>query len=182
MKRKLWYVSLALALVLTTFMPISALAAKPVPFDASGTITYISPGTVFPAGKSDRWVVVERELVGEFLSGDISGEFTMTYKANVESMQTQAGNFHGTLTVSERSYVLNVNGKSESLEVLQWMEYPPGSGNWVPVLMKLAINGHWTFTDGARGQGSFDGWAIFIPTPEGHVGTIVVSSFTMTGK
>ena len=171
MKKRLLFVSLALALVLTTLMPAAALAAKPVSFDASGIVTCISPGTVFPAGESGRWVVAERQLSGTFLSGDIDGDFTMTYKANVE-LSTQAGNLHGTLKVG--SHVLKLNGSIQPLEMV-----PTPFGIDLP---KLTINGRWTFTNGAQGGGEFDTWVIFIPTPEGHVGSIVASALNLTGN
>lgn len=172
MKSRFCFISLILALVLTAFIPVPTLAAKPKPFAATGTIDYISSGTVFPAGASVRWVVAERELTGT-LSGDLNGQFTMTYKANVESMDSQAGNFHGMLLVGP--YILKINGSSEPLEFVGW--YAPE----VPIY-KLIIGGHWTFTNGAHGQGNFDGYAIFIPTPEGHVGYILGSSFNLTGQ
>lgn len=171
MKRGLVFISLALALLLATLMPATALAAKPASFGASGIITYISPGTAVPAGESDRWVVVERELGGAFLSGDISGNFTMAYKANVE-LATQAGNLHGTLEAG--SYILKMNGKIQPLEMV-----PTPLGIDLP---KLTINGRWTSIDGAQGQGNFEAWVIFIPTPEGHVGSIIASAFDLTGK
>ncbi len=170
MKKRSLFISLVLALVLTTLMPAAAMAAKPASFYASGDITSISPGTVLPAGEeSGRWRVVERELAGS-LSGDINESFTMTYKANVE-LATQAGNLHGTLEAGP--YVAEVNGKIEPLE---WLGEPFASP------AQLTISGHWTFIDGARGQGEFDALVIFIPTPEGHVGVILASSFTMTGQ
>jgi len=173
MRKRLLFISLVLALVLTTLVPAAALAAKPVPFIATGTISYISPGTVLPAGESGRYRVVERELGGT-LSGDIGGEvgtdFTMTYKANVE-LATQAGNLHGTLEAGP--YVAKVNGKIEPLE---WLGPPYAS----PAL--LTIEGHWTFINGARGQGDFEAWAIVILNELGHVVWIPDSSFTMTGK
>jgi len=180
MNKRLLFISLALALVLTILVPATALAAKPVPLEASGTINYISPGAVFPAGNSDRWRVAERELTGE-LSGDISGDFTMTYKANVESVVTQAGNLHGTLEAGD--YVLKVNGKIQPLEFVGWYIPPgtPGYPDGVPYL-KITISGHWAFTEGARGQGEFDAWVIFIPTSEGHVGYIVNSAFDLSGQ
>lgn len=171
MKRGLVFISLALALVLATLMPGTALAAKPASFGASGIITYISPGTAVPAGESGRWVVVERELGGAFLSGDISGNFTMAYKANVE-LSTQAGNLHGTLETG--SYILKMNGKIQPLEMV-----PTPLGIDLP---KLTINGRWTSIDGTQGQGNFEAWVIFIPTPEGHVGSIIASAFDLTGK
>ncbi len=171
MKKKLLFVSLALALVLTTLIPAAALAAKPVSFDASGIVTYISPGTVFPAGESGRWVVIERQLNGTFLSGNINGDFTMTYQANVE-LSTQAGNLHGTLKAG--SHVLKLNGNIQPLEMI-----PTPFGIDLP---KLTISGRWTFTNGAQGGGEFDTWVIFIPTPEGHVGSIVASGLNLTGN
>ena len=171
MKRRLAFISLALALVLITLIPAAALAAKPASFGAGGIVTYISPGTVFPAGESGRWVVVERELGGTFLSGNIGGAFTMTYKANVE-LSTQAGNLHGTL--KSGPYVLKLNGKIQPLEMV-----PTPFGIDLP---KLTIKGHWTFANGVQGEGSFDTWVIFIPTPEGHVGSIVASGINLTGK
>ena len=170
MKRKLFYICLILVLVTITLMPVPALAMES--FSSAGTIDYISPGTVFPAGASGRWIVAERELTG-VLSGDFNGPYTMTYKANVESLDTQAGNFHGTLIVN--SYTLKVNGRSEPIEFVDW--YAPG----VPIY-KLTIGGHWTCVEGTQGRGDFDGYAFFIPTREGHVGYILDSYFNMTGK
>jgi hypothetical protein len=167
--RKRLFSILVTILVLTVLSPTTVMAAKPVPFAAIGTVTGISPGTVFPAGESGRWVVVERELTGT-LSGDVSGNFTMTYKGNVE-LATQAGNIRGILQSNE--YVFQVNGKIQPLE---WLGTPYAS----PAM--LTLSGHWTVTTGAQGQGNFDAWAMFIPTPEGHVGTILASSFTMTGQ
>ena len=168
MGKKLLLISLVLALVLITATPTTAMAAKPTDFNASGAITYIElGGSVFPAGDSGRWRVVSRYLEGTFLpGGDINGDFTFTYKANVDS--TQAGNLHGTLEVE--SYLLKVNGKVQPLEI------DPIYG-----LPKLTISGRWTFTDGARGQGDFDASLIFIPSGE-HVGMVVAGAFDMTGK
>jgi len=180
MRKRLLFMSLALALVLTALTPAVALAAKPVPFEAEGSISGITPGDVFPAGKSGRYVVAEREITGT-LGGDISGDFTLTYKANVE-LATQAGNLHGTLEAGES--VLNVNGKIEPLVFAGWY-IPPGAHPAYPdgiPLYQLTISGHWNFLEGARGQGDFDAWAIFVPTPAGHVGSIVASSFKLTGK
>lgn len=168
-KKRLLIISLILAMLLAALTPATALAAKPLPFNAAGTISGISPGDVAPAGESGRWRVIERKLTGN-LSGDFSGPFTMTYKANVE-LATQAGNFQGTLEVG--SSVLRVNGKIQPLEMV-----PFGPGTYLP---KLTIKGHWTSINGSRGQGDFIGWFIFVPTPQGHVAVIVASSFIMTG-
>jgi len=170
-KKKLLFISLALVLVLGALIPAVALAAKPVEFNASGNITYIElGGSVFPAGESGRWVVASRYLDGTFLSGDVNGDFTLTYKANVDS--EQAGNLHGLLEVG--AYTLRVNGTIEPLEMVY---FEP----WDTYLPMLTISGHWTFIEGAQGQGDFDAWLIFIPFGE-HVGMVVAGEFTMTGK
>lgn len=169
MRKRLLFTSLVLALVLTTLVPAAALAAKPASFYASGGISGISPGTVLPAGESGRWRVIEREISGS-LSGDIDGDFTMAYKANVE-LATQAGNLHGTLEAG--SYVAKVNGK---IEPLVWLGVPFASA------ALLTISGHWTFIDGARGNGDFEATAVVVLNELGHVIWIPESSFTMTGQ
>ncbi len=172
MKKKL-LISLALALLLSTLLPSAALAAKPpskfADFNASGTITYITGGDVLPAGNSGRWRVIERE-VGLQLSGALNGAFTLAYKANVE-LATQAGNLQG--TISADPYTIRVNGTIQPLEFVPYGPY---------LLPMLIINGQWTFTTGTQGNGDFTSWAIFIPTPDGHVAYIIASGFDMTGK
>ena len=198
MRKKALFISLALALVLTTLMPATTLAAKPVmqDFNATGTIDAITPGKVIEAGTTGKWVVVERELTGS-LSGDISGTFNMNYHAMVESIYTQAGDLQGWLTVDDGSRV-RVKGTIEPLDLYWGDKYPfitwydlPGFGlvrlYYVPdigvvPLFYLEINGQWTIVDGAQGNGDFTAYAIFIPTPEGHVYAIVDSAFVMTGK
>lgn len=176
MKKRLFALGLILALLLTMVAPAAALAAKPVPFAAGGTISSISPGTVLPAGASDRWRVVEREITGT-LAGDLSGQFTLTYRANIESVLTQAGSFHGEMETGTN--LLVVNGQSQPLEFVQYVEVAPGI---VVPTYKLTMGGKWAFLDGANGQGDFAAWAIFIPTAEGHVGTIIASAITVTGQ
>ncbi|MBI4288934.1 MAG: hypothetical protein HY671_10950 [Chloroflexi bacterium] len=180
-----WFSILGVIIIVMVSLAVSpapASAAKPVAFNATGTIGSISPGTVKPAGGSGRFVVVEREIGGFFVAGDlgaasISGDptsgvpFTMYYKANVE-LATQAGNLHGTLTAGDK--VLNLNGKIDPLGFVD-------IGIGVP-LPKLSISGHWNFTNGAQGEGEFTAWAIFAATPEGHIFWIPLSGFAMTGQ
>ena len=172
MKRRLLFISVILAFVLANLMPAAALAAKPglEEFNATGTISYITPGKVLPAGETGKWVVVKRELGGS-LSGSINGAFTMNYHAIIESMFTQAGTLHGTLEVG--SYVLKVDG---TIQPLEWLGEPFAS----PAL--LTMSGQWRFTNSTWGRGDFSASVLFIPTPEGHVGSIIDSAFTMTGK
>ncbi|MDO8671957.1 MAG: hypothetical protein Q7O66_11080, partial [Dehalococcoidia bacterium] len=126
----MWRLVAVCALVLATLLPSLAMAAAPVSFSAGGQITSISDGTVKPAGDSGRFVVVERKIVGTLdPDGSLSGDFVLTYKANVE-LATQAGNLHGTVKVSGN--VLNVNGKIDPRVFVG----PYG-------LPYLHISGHW---------------------------------------
>jgi len=168
MKKRLLFVFLVVTLVLTLSAPTAALAAKPKAFYAGGDITSITPGDVFPAGNSGRWVVAEREITGN-LYGDINGVYSLVYKANIESVYTQAGNIHGRLVVD--GIELNVQGK------IQPLEFVPPYG-----LPLLTISGKWTFVNGGQGNGDFVAYAMFIPDAEGHVAMIMASGIQLTGK
>lgn len=174
MKKRLIIITMMVVLVVMMLAPTTALAAKPQTFQAAGVINYIENTQVgdnaFPAGNSGRWRVIDREIGGE-LSGDISGSFLLTYKANVE-LATQAGNLHGVLEAGEYSF--KVNGKIQPLT----ME-PSPLGFDLPV---LTIKGHWNLSDKGPGQGDFEAWVQFIPDEYGHVVMIVASSFKMDGK
>lgn len=195
MKKKVVLILLTLVLVLAFSMPTVALAKAPVALNANGVIASIDEGTVFPAGNSGRYVVASRTILGT-LTGDINGDFTLNYKANVE-LATQAGNLHGTLQTASTS--LEVNGTIQPLQLYYgniyyfygwyyssnfgWVRlyYVPDVG--VVPLFYLEINGHWTALDGAKGNGDFTASVIFVPTPDGHVAFVVPGSqLTMTGK
>lgn len=174
MKRRMLFISLAIALILTALMPAAAMAAKPQPFYAAGAITGIEDTVIgdnaFPAGESGRWRVVDREITGQ-LSGDVSGDFVMNYRANVE-LATQAGNLHGDLVAGSAGF--KVNGKIQPLEMV-----PTPLGIDLP---KLTITGHWNLDGKGPGNGDFEAWVIFIPDEYGHVVMIIASSFIMEGK
>lgn len=186
MKRRLLLISLTLVLIVMALAPATAFAAKPQPFNAAGGVNYIGAtvigDNVFSAGNSGRWRVVGREIGGE-LSGDIDGSFLMTYKANIESTFTQAGNLHGTLLVDDYSF--KVNGTIQPVEVIAWaVPYQ------IPALLRITIDGHWA-SQGTSGNGDYHAVIVFEPdwkllqtTGEIHVGTIHtdMSPFTMTGK
>jgi len=196
MKRKLLCIILAACLVLSVVMPATALAAKGKAFDdfeATGTIDSISEGTVIPAGNSGRWRVSEREISGVLSGDDVDGVFNMTYKANIESVETQAGNLHGILEVGD--YTFKVRGKIQPLQMVnsyfdstaeEWVplpfgkEYPEYPGvYWLP---RIDVEGSWTH-EGTQGNGTFSAWAIFTADPDtGHVVYIPFSEFTMDGK
>ena len=174
MKTRSLFIGLMLALTLTFAMSTKVQASKPVEFNANGTIASISnppDAAVIPAGNSSRWVVLERDIDGS-ISGDINGDFILTYKANVNALQ--AGILHGMLNVGEGSYAIEMNGKSQPIEIV-W--YEP----FQTYLPRINMSGHWNFISGARGQGEFNAWFIFIPTPDGHIALIVDSDITLTG-
>lgn len=161
-------------------------AAKPglEDFSATGNITYISEGKVLPAGKTGKWVVVDREIKGEFDSGNLSGPYTMNYHAMIESLDTQAGDLHGTLVMDDGSRVLKVKGRIESVEQAGWYVEPsPPDFPGIPYLMlTMSDDSEWWFTAGTWGRGTFGAWAKFVPTAEGHVWFIEDSSFNMYGE
>jgi hypothetical protein len=95
----------------------------------------------------------------------------MNYRANVE-LETQAGNLQGMLYAGTNAFRLE--GKSLPIE----MVYFDAFQTYLP---KVTMKGHWVGVEIA-GNGTFEGWGIFIPTPDGHVGTIVASSFILRGK
>jgi len=179
MKRKLLPFCLCLTLLLSAMTPLAALAAPPANFSASGNINYISPNSlsqISPAGKSGRWIVFERELGGT-LSGDINGDFVLTYRANVD--ENQAGSLTGSLSLGDGSYLTRLSGKSQPLEMVYFEPFQT-------YLPRVAISGSWTFIKGTQGNGDFDAWFIFIPEIDAdgniHIGPIVASAFELTGK
>ena len=197
MKKKLLFISLALAMVLTALSPAMALAAKPVSFSADGIIVFITPGDVSQAGKSSRFVVTERQIIGE-VAGDIGGPLVFTYRGNVD-VQTQAGTIHGTVIFPGQPYVLDVNGRIEPVElapipeaitlVVAWyVPFPPyvfPAGTPLPagtLMPKLSIPGRWIFTEGAKGQGALDAWVQFTTDAGGHINYFYFSAFDLTGK
>lgn len=185
MKRKILLLGLVLTLILTVVMPTTALAAKPVAFTANGTITAVTSGDVFPAGNSGRWVVDERQMFG-VITGDIAGDFVLTYAANVD-LETQAGSFHGTLEID--SLLFKVRGKSQLIGPgfpgpIVETPYGPTTTE----IRTLETAGGWTLTKGAKGTGDYYGLAtvlIAVGGPlDGHILYVVpgASGFTMTGQ
>lgn len=164
-------------LLLLSASSLPALAAKPAAFSANGAVTSITDGTVKPAGASGRFVVMQRELNGTFAGPDLTGDFTMAYKANVE-LATQAGDIHGTMTMKDSGRVLNLNGTIQPLEMVP-VPLAPG---FVVDLPKLTISGHWNFASGGQAQGDFTAWVVFVPDANGHIVFIPASAFTLTGQ
>jgi hypothetical protein len=167
MKRKIILVGLVTALALVLVAPVPALAAKPAGFMAIGSLDTIDEGDPFAAGQSGRWVVPERTITGA-ISGAITGDFILTYRANVTA--EQAGNFHGEMVVNDGEYVIKVNGNS-SFGIT-----PAGFPG-------LILSGHWTLIEGARGTGNFGAWLIpIMDEQKEHIIGIYASAIEMTGQ
>lgn len=185
MKKKIIILGLVLALTLVLVAPVPALAAKPADFGASGIITDVSQGDIFPAGNSGRWVVDERQMFGT-IEGDVNGDFILTYAANVE-LETQAGSFHGTLEIN--SLLFKVRGKSQLVGPCSYYGIVDTPYGPVPTnICTLETSGGWTLIQGAKGTGDYYGLAtVLIATDcplEGHIVYVVpgASGFEMTGQ
>lgn len=163
MKKRILCTGLVLAFTMTIIIPAAVTAKGLEDFHAEGTVTAIDQGDVKAAGRSERWVVQERHLIGEFTVGpeSILGSFTMTYHANVESTDSQASRLQGVLTVGE--YELNVTGSTvpaypisgayqEDITIPGYGTFP---GMWVMNFM-LELDGTWAMTNGSVGNGIVD--------------------------
>ncbi|MEK7849067.1 MAG: hypothetical protein AAB270_09105 [Chloroflexota bacterium] len=175
MRKNLWLrILLAVGLALGALAPAGAALARGTrePFSASGPVLTIDQGTVFPAGYSGRFVVVERTVSGE-LSGDLNGPFTFVYGSNVP-ISTQSGQVHGRLSVG--AYEAAVEGKS-SLLLGPGIAIGPDGGP-LAVVVILGVSGSLAFTSGAQGQGDFTATvtAAIDPTT-GHILFVVPSGF-----
>ncbi len=179
--KKILVLSLVLALALSLLLPTAALAAKtpPVPpapsssFSAQGELSFIDTGTVKEIGKSGKWLVKDRHIQGEFVTGDLGpSAYTITY-GGVFDLATQAGNLAGSMEVGSRQ--IGIVGKVEPLTMVYFAPYNMN-------LPKLTISGHWAGLRGLGAEGSYEAWMVFVPTADGHVRYIVASSFAMTGK
>jgi hypothetical protein len=169
--KKILLIGVILAMVLTLILPSVAMAAKPSVFTASGEMTTIDQGQTRELGESGKWLVADRHILGTFDSGDLDGDFTLTY-GGVFDLATQAGNLVGTLKNGSKTIL--VTGKVSPYEIVD-----TGMGFSAP---QLTIKGKWVGLKGLKANGEFTAWFIFIPDEEGHVVQIIASSFDMTGK
>jgi len=172
--KRILVISLLLALVLSMCLPTAAFAAKaPVStsFSALGEMYTIDTGNVRKLGNTDKWLVLDRHIQGQFVSGDLGASpFTLTY-GGIFDLATQAGNLLGTMQTA--SGTLLVTGSSAPLTFVPYGPYN---------LPMLSISGNWTGLFGIRASGTFQAYMVFIPTANGHVGQIVDSAFDMTGN
>lgn len=185
MKKKFSILALLSLLLMAVVPSGTALAAKPVPFGAGGTIDSITPGDVDAAGASGRFVVKERSVSGLLLFGspDLLGPYTLTFGTNVPLL-TQSGQIHGTLTVGD--YEAKVRASSEI--GLTPVPCAPGSPGCVPVAPSagfypgLLISGTLTFTEGTQGHGELSGWLIPAIDPlTGHIVDVIAGAVSVSG-
>ncbi|MDH4083624.1 MAG: hypothetical protein OEV99_10335 [Nitrospira sp.] len=166
--------------------PLPAFAGPQVPFSASGTILTIDTGDVRPAGKSGRFIVRDRQITGT-LTGSIGGTagapFVITYDSNVP-IATQSGRIHARLIAGV--YEANVTMASSTGPTPVECETPDGAtcfatpaGNFVPGLL---LNGRMNFLNGAKGQGTVNGWLIPILDEQGHIVSIAASLLSLSGR
>lgn len=170
--KKLVALALSLALLVGIFIPVQVSAKPSANFAATANITGITDGTVSPIGDTGLWNVVDRQISGS-MSGAITGDYVATY-SGVFDLATQAGTFKGTLTSG--IYKMEIEGGTAPLDFV----FIPQFNTYLPVL-KLA--GTWEFEAGARGEGTFSGYAVIVPDPAtGHVLMIVDSGLSLTGN
>jgi len=164
------------------FIAVPVLAEPLKAFSVSGPISGIDVGNVKPAGVSGRFIVRERHITGTF-AGDITGDFTITYDANVP-LATQSGPVHARMIVD--SYEANMTIISSlgptpvpcgSPDGVTCIETPVG--NFVPGLL---LNGSMNFLSGAKGTGNVNGWLIPILDAQGHIERIAASLLTIAGQ
>ncbi len=186
MKKKMLVLAITVIMLLTCIIPAPVLAASHTEVSATGVVYGITEGTVYPAGESGRWRVVERDLFGAFVGGDILGGFQLHYKANIESTETQSGNMNGELYCG--AYTFKLNGKIADLYSLGEIEaVTDGNGNIVGygVVAYSNIDGVWTLKEGSKGNGTYAASVAMLLDPVG--GHVIgfspeKSSFSMEGK
>lgn len=167
--RKKTLIGIAMAALLALTLPATA-QAENVPMSASGVITSISETYGKPAGSSGNFLVLDRYIYGTFTSGDVLGNFTMNYRGTID-ITTQSGPITGTLTSS--TGIFNVKGQ---LQPVIWTKTDTG------MVGESVATGNWATQIGS-GQGTFTADVYFVPTPDGHVASVLSgSTFTMSGK
>jgi len=165
LKRK-WFLSVVLCLLLLLLLPTTALAAVNTPAGAPDTTssvwlspfkatvipTEIGEGTVTPLGKF-HWRVEGRPMSGT-ISGDVNGQFSFTYDAVVNLLQS--GYIWGTTEVDcGGGNTISGTAKGWTLTIIF---RPLAHRAW------MYISGTWTFSagtgnyEGVWGSGTMSGW------------------------
>ncbi len=155
-----------LAVLLISILPISVLAS-PQSMSAVGTITYISGTDGYATGNSGNYKVTSRTVTGTFISGDLSGDYSFTYQANID-LNTQSGTINGDLTNGD--LLFDIQGKSYPFTPIdQYTLYASANGTW---------EGH-----GWSGGGTWTANYYFHLDDYGHIESILPnSSFNISGQ
>jgi hypothetical protein len=167
-----WLLGVIIAALVIGFLPTAAFAA-PQPMSADGTIDSISGTVGFPTGSSGNYKVTSRTITGTFTSGDLNGDYSLTYKANVD-LNTQAGNFNGDMT--NGSLQFDVWGTSYPVVWTLSADSPVG------YIGTSSVSGSWK-GHGWPGTGTFSGTFSFVPTVDGHIDYIIPgSTLSLSGQ
>jgi hypothetical protein len=171
---KVLFFGATMAVLLVGLLPATGiLAAAPTSMSAAGTVDSISGTVGFPTGISGNYKVTSRTISGAFTSGDLSGDYSFTYRANVD-LNTQAGNFNGDLI----SGSLQFDAWGQSYPV-QWSL---SSDSPVGYIGTSSVTGQWS-GHGWSGSGIFNATFSFVPTPDGHIDYILPgSTISMSGQ
>lgn len=179
MKKRLLRAGLTLFLVLSIVIPGIALADGLDEFHAVGTVVGINEGDPLQLGNGGRWLVGERTITIDLGNPDNEDDrYDMTHHANVEPLKE--GNFQGRMDFDGTT--LNIVGHTVSAELYleepldgfwppedPWPPMPPGDWQYpwpyplIP-MFELVFSGNWTAFGGAQGNGTFSGWAVFVPS------------------
>ncbi len=171
-KIRVLIIGVAVALLAVGLLP-GAVTAKQQSMEAIGTIDYISGTVGSPDGNSGNYKVTSRTVTGTFTSGDLTGGYSMTYKANVD-LNTQAGNMSGQLSTDQ--YSIDVSGTSDPV---QWS---PSSDSPMGYVGTSSASGTWQL-HGGPGSGTFSTTFSFVPTIDGHIAYILPgSTFELKGQ
>jgi len=173
-----------LALVLVLAVPSLAMAAPPLSkapdkgaFNAVGAPTSIDDGKVKPLGTTGKWLVTDRHLKGQFVNGELSGPFTLTY-GGVFKISDQSGNLAGTLDSGKDRF--SVVGDTQPVLPVG-SPYLLDGAIVLPVVMQAS--GYWTGLKNLKAVGDFNALIIlaveFDPATKttGHV-KAVLDQFT----
>ena len=151
------------------FIAVPVLAEPLKAFSVSGPISGIDVGNVKPAGVSGRFIVRERHITGTF-AGDITGDFTITYDANVP-LATQSGPVHARMSLDIYEANMTIVSGLGLTPVPCWSPdgvtciATPEGPSYVPGLL---LNGRMDFLSGAQGTGNVSGWLIPELDADGH--------------
>lgn len=156
-------------------VPFAATAVGGVAFAPYGSYTDIDQGDVTAAGGSGRFIVKDRHLRGVFVGPSLVGPYELTFGTNVP-LETQSGEIHGKAVINTVTGPVEANVQASST---------PGVCE-LPLLFgypALLINGTYSFTSGAAGNGVL----LACVTPDidpltGHILGLIAAEVELIGQ